>query len=291
MRKFIHAGRTRARAVVLAAMILGAAVAPAEDGLAKMSADNRALVSRFVEQFYAHKDVNGAFETYVADNYIQHNPGLPDGRAAAQAALAPMFATAGAQFDVKHVLVDGNLALIHLFGRGDPNTSGASVVDLYRLHEGRVVEHWDVIQPIAPGTDPLATTVQVNEASPAQTRQNRLVMEQFIGELYRRKQVALAYQNYVAADFIEHSPGRAAGRDAAIAALTPLFAGADASFTIKHVLVDGNLAAVHYRGHLNAQSPGAAVVEIFRLQGGKIVEHWDAFQPIPTSSKNPHPMF
>jgi predicted SnoaL-like aldol condensation-catalyzing enzyme len=201
-----------------------------------------------------------------------------------------MFAAAGAQFDVKHVLVDGDLALIHLFGRGDPKTPGAAVVDLYRLRARRIVEHWDVIQPIAPGTDPLAGA-QVTAHSRHDTEKNRLVMSQFIDALYRRKQVASAYGNWVAADFIDHSPGRAAGRDAAVAALTPLFAGADASFTVKHVLVDGNLAAVHYRGQINAQGPGAAVVEIFRLKDGKIVEHWDAFQPIPPSSKNPHPMF
>ena len=282
--------RVAARAFVLAGLIAGALPAHAEAGLDKANADNRALVSRFVDQFYARKDVKGAFETFVADDYIQHNPGLADGRAAAQAALAPMFAAAGAQFDVKHVLVDGNLALIHLFGRGDPKTMGAAVVDLYRLHAGRVAEHWDVIQPIAAGTDPLAS-VQAAAAPPGETRKNRLIMRQFIETLYRRKQVALAYQTFVAVDFIEHSPGRSAGRDAAIAALAPLFAGADASFTVKHVLVDGDLAAVHYRGHLNAQSPGAAVVEIFRLQDGKIVEHWDAFQPIPKASKNAHPMF
>lgn len=258
--------------------------------MAKLTAENRALVSRFVDQLYVRKDVNGAFDTFVVENYIQHNPGLPDGRAAAQAALAPMFATAGAQFDVKHVLVDGALALIHLFGRGDPKTTGAAVADLYRLQVGHVVEHWDVIQPLVAGTDPLSS-VQANPSSPGETRNNRRVMKQFVEALYRRKEVAFAYQTFVAADFVEHSPGRAAGRDAAIAALTPLFAGAGASFTVEHVLVDGNLAAVHYRGRINPQNLGAAVVEIFRLQDGMIVEHWDAYQPIPSSSKNPHPMF
>lgn len=49
---------------------------------------------------------------------------------------------------------------------------------------------------------------------------------------------------------------------------------------VKHVLVDGNLAAVHYQDYLTAQNPGAAVPGIFRLQDDKIAEHWDAFQPI-----------
>ena len=252
-------------------------------------AATRAVVERFVEQFYTRKDVKGAFETFVAADYIQHNPGLEDGRAAAQTALIPMFATRGAQFDVKHVLVDGNMALVHLFGRGDPKTSGAAVVDLYRLRSGLVVEHWDVIQPIAPGTDPLASLGTYSASD--ETAKNRVVMRHFVETLYRDKQVASAYQNFVAPNFTEHSPGRPAGRDAAIAALVPMFSSASASFTVEHVLVDGNFAAVHYRGRIDTQGAGAAVAEIFRLQGGKIVEHWDVFQPIPQSSKNAHPMF
>jgi predicted SnoaL-like aldol condensation-catalyzing enzyme len=270
---------------------------------AETSAATRAWVERFVAQFYTRKDVKGAFEAFVVEDYIQHNPGLEDGRAAAQAALIPMFATSGAQFDVKHLLVDGDMALVHLFGRGDPKTLGAAVVDLYRLRAGRVVEHWDVIQPIAAGTDPLAgiaaspagiagpLTGMAAHSARGETRKNRAVMRHFVETLYRDKQVALAYQTFVSEDFAEHSPGRPAGRAAAIAALTPLFATPSASFTVEHLLVDGNLAAVHYRGRIDSQGPGAAVVEIFRLQDGKIVEHWDVYQPIPPISKNAHPMF
>lgn len=167
----------------LMGLVLDVSAGPAEVGSARVSAANRAIVGRFVDEFYVRMDVKGAFETFVADDYIQHNPGLADGRAAAQAALAPMFSSAGAQFDVKHVLVDGDFALIHLFGRGDAKTSGAAVMDLYRLRAGRVVEHWDVIQPIAAGTDPLASA-EVKRSPVEATRKNRAVMNQFIDTLY-----------------------------------------------------------------------------------------------------------
>jgi predicted SnoaL-like aldol condensation-catalyzing enzyme len=254
------------------------------------SADRRLLVERFADQLYVRKDVPGAFSSFVASGYIQHNPGLQDGRAAAIAALTPMFSTPGAQFDVKHILVDGDLALIHLFGRGDPATRGAAVFDLYRIHSGRLVEHWDVIQPISDASDPLALAAHPSAAL-EDTAANRRVFENFVRELYERKQLSHAYETYVAADLIEHSPGRAGGRSGAVAALAPLFANPDATFLIKHVLVDGDLAAVHYHGRIQANSAGAAVVELFRLSRGKIVEHWDAFQPIASGSKNAHPMF
>lgn len=109
---------------------------------------NRAVVAHFVELFYVQKDVRAAFETYVVPDYIQHNPGIPDGRDAAIAFLEPMFSNPGARFDVKRILVDGDLAAVHLHGRGRPETKGGAVVDLFRLKDGMIVEHWDVLQPI-----------------------------------------------------------------------------------------------------------------------------------------------
>ena len=91
---------------------------------------NRVVVEDFAKLFYTERNVRAAFEKHVAPRYIQHNPGIGDGRSAAIAALEPIFSRAGAQFDVKRILVDGNLAAIHLFGRGDPRTAGAAVADM-----------------------------------------------------------------------------------------------------------------------------------------------------------------
>ena len=109
---------------------------------------NREVVHDFARIFYQERDVRRAFETHVASDYIQHNPGIADGRDAAIAALAPMFSNPGARFEVKRILVDGDLAVIHLFGQGDPATWGAAVADIYRLKDGKIVEHWDVLQPM-----------------------------------------------------------------------------------------------------------------------------------------------
>jgi len=113
---------------------------------------NRAIMVDFAHRFYDLHDVRGAFERYVAPDYIQHNPGIADGRAAAITALAPMFAKPGGRFEVKRILVDGDLAAVHLRGSADPAKPGATVADFYRLKNGKIVEHWDVIQPIAADT-------------------------------------------------------------------------------------------------------------------------------------------
>ena len=109
---------------------------------------NRAIVLDFVELFYARRQVRLAFEKHVGDTYIQHNPNLVDGREAAIAMLEPLFSAPGASFEIKRVLVDGDLAAVHLHGRRSPEVRGDAVVDLFRISNDKIVEHWDVLQPI-----------------------------------------------------------------------------------------------------------------------------------------------
>ena len=107
--------------------------------------DNRAIVTEFARLFYTERDVPAAFESFVVEDYIQHNPTVPDGRAAAVEMLAPKFSTPGAAFDIQRILVDGDLALIHIKATF-PGNPVAAVADIYRLAEGKIVEHWDVLQ-------------------------------------------------------------------------------------------------------------------------------------------------
>jgi len=123
------------------------------------------------------------------------------------------------------------------------------------------------------------------------TEENRRIVEQFVDVFYRRKNVREAFNSFVAVAYIQHNPTIADGREAAIAALEPMFSRPEARFDVKRILVDGDLAAVHLHGQPSATDPGGAVVDLFRLEGGKIVEHWDVLQPLPAHAANAHPMF
>lgn len=110
---------------------------------------NRAIITDFARLFYSFRDVRGAFEKYVAPDYIQHNANILDGREAAIVALEPMFRQEGSRFEIKRIVVDGDMAVIHLHGRAGAQGKGGTVADIYRLKGGKIVEHWDVLQPIA----------------------------------------------------------------------------------------------------------------------------------------------
>jgi predicted SnoaL-like aldol condensation-catalyzing enzyme len=111
--------------------------------------NTREIITEFAEIFYHLRNVRKAFEMHVsAEKYIQHNPTIADGREAAILALHDKFGHPNANFEVKKILVDGMLAVVHV--RAFPSGGKeAAVADFYRLENGKIVEHWDVVQ-VAP---------------------------------------------------------------------------------------------------------------------------------------------
>ena len=123
------------------------------------------------------------------------------------------------------------------------------------------------------------------------TEKNRQIVEAFADVFYRQKNVQKAFMDYVSDNYIQHNPTILDGREAAIEMLEPKFSNPEASFDIKRIIVDGDLAVIHLHGKMNKTTLGGAVADIFRLENGKIVEHWDVLQPVPENAVNPHPMF
>lgn len=111
------------------------------------SAETRSVMEPFLELFYGRRAIREAMERHVVEDYVQHNPGIADGRAAAIAALETSLARPDLHLDIQRVLVDGPYAMVHLHAWRD-GERGGSVMDLYRVEHGRIVEHWDVIQQV-----------------------------------------------------------------------------------------------------------------------------------------------
>ncbi|HEY2557721.1 MAG TPA: nuclear transport factor 2 family protein, partial [Diaminobutyricibacter sp.] len=92
--------------------------------------------------------VADAFAYLVADDYRQHNPTIADGPAAAVEALTPKFdGSPDARFEIQRILVDGDLAMVHVKA-SRPDRPDAAVADIYRFGDGKLVEHWDVLQVV-----------------------------------------------------------------------------------------------------------------------------------------------
>ena len=118
------------------------------------------------------------------------------------------------------------------------------------------------------------------------------VVEKFVDQFYVQKKVREAFEAWVDPGYIQHNPMAATGRQAAIDFLEPFFANNPAvNYSIKRIIADGNLVAVHSHGQFAAGDRGMAVVDILRVQGCKIMEHWDVVQPVPEHPVNSNGMF
>ena len=118
---------------------------------------DREVSDRFIKVFYDNNQLVKGFEAWVHPDYIQHDPNSPTGRDATIAVLADhMAANPEMTHDVKRVIYgdggpDGTLVAVHYHFKRAPDEAGLAVVDIYRVKDGYLVEHWDVLQ-VAPET-------------------------------------------------------------------------------------------------------------------------------------------
>jgi len=118
------------------------------------------------------------------------------------------------------------------------------------------------------------------------------VVTRFMNEFYVEKRVREAFETWVEPGYIQHNPMAQTGRDAAIAFLEPFFKShPDIHYSIKRIIAEGNLVAVHSHGVFTPGERGLAIVDILRVEGCKIAEHWDVAQPVPEKSANNNGMF
>jgi predicted SnoaL-like aldol condensation-catalyzing enzyme len=101
-----------------------------------------------------------------------------------------------------------------------------------------------------------------------------------------------AFQRYATSDFVEHSADIAGTRQAAIIYLEGLIRRFPApKWKIIRSAAEGDLVFLHVHVTPAPGERGVGIVEIFRVQHGKIVEHWDVIQAVPEKSVNANSMF
>lgn len=109
---------------------------------------NKKTVLAFYQAAINDKDFEAA-SVYMGEDYIQHNPMAATGPQGLKAFMD--FARQqmpGFQVEFKRVLADGDYVVVHCHATNGPGDRGSAVMDIFRLEGGKVVEHWDVIQPI-----------------------------------------------------------------------------------------------------------------------------------------------
>ena len=130
---------------ILPAVMLAISMMPA---LAADLEGNKKAVLEFYEAGLNKKDFDAASK-YFGPKYVQHNPGAPDGIEGFKTFvnfLKEKFPQSHSE--IKKVFADGDHVILHVHAVREPGTRGRAIVDIFRLENGKIVEHWDVAQDV-----------------------------------------------------------------------------------------------------------------------------------------------
>lgn len=262
-----------------------------------MSAQNKEIVMHFYEELFDHGNLD-VIDKFIGDEYIQHNPHAPNGTGALRDFVTGFKKRfPDLKHTVVHALAEGDLVLLYSKAVLEPG-SVQGVVDIFRLRDGKIVEHWDVMQDM-PETTVGGNQVFATLSSPAgplpdpdvdPASSKRVATALLDGVIGDRDETA--WDRYVAGPYYEHNPQRPNGTTASKEMFRSAFAAnPQMGVSVKRVIADGDLVAFHHHLTLAPGDLGFAVIEIFRVRDGKVVEHWDISQPIPATSGNDNTMF
>jgi predicted SnoaL-like aldol condensation-catalyzing enzyme len=121
---------------------------------------------------------------------------------------------------------------------------------------------------------------------------NKRIVREFYELAFNERRPEEAVAKYMGSYYRQHNPQAADGAEPFINFVqyfTQTFP--DLRINIKRMIAEGDLVVVHSHGIRHAEDRGMAVMDIFRLEDGKVVEHWDVIQEIPESAANTNTMF
>lgn len=116
---------------------------------------NKQNALAFYEMAFNQHQVRKATELFIGAEYKQHNPTVKDGGQAFIDAFEPFLkAHPKSSAEIKRVIAEGDLVVLHVHSKLDEQDRGEAVVDIFRFDEqGKIVEHWDVIQAVPEKTE------------------------------------------------------------------------------------------------------------------------------------------
>lgn len=280
----------------------GAAAGRAESAQKKLTATNKELVTYVYQQLFDQADlavIGSVIDQYFGPTYTQHNPTDPDGVDALRGLVVFLHTTfPELHTQIERVVAEGDLVLLQSHAVAIPGTNGQNIIDIFRVANGRIVEHWDNLSDVSDttvsGHDQFSTlsSPQTSVADPkSSTLLNKLIVKGYFAAVTK-------YHDLRAVDLIDarhlyqHDPNIADGSAATRQYYANIFAAnPSATFTVARVIAEGDLVAVHSHFQKTPTDLGQSVVDIFRVRGGKIVEHWDGIQDVPATSANDNTMF
>ncbi|MEJ8475296.1 nuclear transport factor 2 family protein [Roseibium algae] len=259
-----------------AATLLSVASAHAADS-------NKDIAKAALNAIFVDHDAQAA-TNLLAEDYIQHNPYVPTG-AAPIIGFIPKLKKSGMTPTIHRVIAEDDLVVLHItYDNAQPAGADTLVAfDVFRIEEGKVAEHWDNLEPkTAPNPSGHSQTDGATEITDLdKTAANKALVVDFLETVLKNGDASNVTDFISAETYIQHNSNIGDGLDGLGAALKAM---AEQGITVKYdkihlVVAEGNFVFAASEGHLGGKP--TAFFDLFRVEEGRIVEHWDTVSEIP----------
>jgi predicted SnoaL-like aldol condensation-catalyzing enzyme len=286
--------RRFARAAARAALLLSFGCGSNDDAqpetarapLSPVEEQNIAIASRVIEEGLGQGNT-AVIEELVRPDYIQHNAMAPDGRDGLLAFVSALQASGGTAVTIHRKLTNGDYVALHsTYGTGDARRVA---FDVFRLEGGQLAEHWDALQAWVEPQATVSGNTLVGGPTEVLDRGLTYENEVLVGDMVREVFVQGRYDRlaaYIGASYIQHDPAIDNGLDGTQAFLMALQAQpVEIGYTRSPLVVaDGNFVLVGSEGYLGTRDDYTVFYDLYRVDAGKLVEHWDVIQAVDLSA-------
>uniref|UniRef100_K3WWA9 SnoaL-like domain-containing protein n=1 Tax=Globisporangium ultimum (strain ATCC 200006 / CBS 805.95 / DAOM BR144) TaxID=431595 RepID=K3WWA9_GLOUD len=261
---------------------------------------NKALVTSALDAFFNKHDAS-AVGKYVSSTYLQHNPYVQDGPDQLKA-LVTSLKGSGSSYEIGAVAAEDDLVWTH---NRSPAGNASVIVDVFRVKEGKLVEHWDITQAETPASQtasgnpmfPIVPTMPVrakgctSSETPCQLKEdleaNKALAAAALDAFFNQKDPS-AVDKYTSEPYLNHNPFARNGGEplkGLISGLAP-----EITFEMGAQVAENDLVWTNGR-YDYGNGVVFIVVDVFRVKDGKLVEHWDISQMEVADTASGRPMF
>lgn len=218
------------------------------------------------------------------NKYLQHNLAVGDGLAGFGAVLAQL-PKSSAKVNTVRVFQDGDFVFTHT----DYDFFGPKIgFDIFRFENDLIVEHWDNLQEKPAQPNPSGRTMldgSSHVTDQAKTAENKKLVRSFVDDILVNGRMDRLAGYFDGDNYIQHNPqigDKLSGLGSALQAM------AKQGITMKYdrihqILGEGNFVLVVSEGHIANRH--SSFFDLFRVENGKIAEHWDTIEAIPATDQ------
>lgn len=252
-----------------------------------------AIAARVLEEGIGQKDTS-VIHQLVAPDYIQHSTLAADGR---DGLLEFVANSPKIGVEIHRVFEDGDKVALHVTYTF-PDDKVMIAFDVFRVENGQLVEHWDVLQAEVPASETASgrsmTDGPTEVVDRDKTEQNRQLVVGFVDSVLTNGQFDRLLEFIDPNQYDQHNPAAGDGIEG-LNTFVEYLKSQNLAFGYVGtplVIASGNFVLTGSEGFFGPpeEKRFAIFYDLFRVDNGKIVEHWDVIlNPAPDPSDLPHP--